>query len=111
MKELAGYIIERFDLTLWMRFIITLILLYMLYQAMFGLEDGMKIDEAWKNVLVLLVGTAVGYFFATSKGASDTTAVIRDIAATKIPTPSAPPDTTTTVTTRTEPNNSIEVKT
>lgn len=106
MKELAGYVIERFDLTLWMRFLITLILLYMLYQAMFGVQPGARIDEAWKNVLVLLVGTAVGYFFATSKGASDTTAVIRDIAQNKIPTPPTPPDSTTTVTTKTE-----EVKT
>lgn len=100
MRELAGYVIERFDLTLWFRFIITLILLYMLYQAMFTAD--VKIDEAFKNVLVLLVGTAIGYFFATSKGASDTTAVIRDIASTKIPTPPPPPDTTTTIKTETK---------
>lgn len=67
--KLVEWLIKNIDVTLIMRFAITLILLLMLYKALFQAEA--HFDEAFKNVLVLLTGTTVGYFFNTSKGSTD----------------------------------------
>lgn len=77
MNELVVWLIKHADMTLLMRFIIVLIMLTMLWKALFA-ADSAHFDEAFKNVLVLLTGTTVGYFFNTSKGSSDKAKQLED---------------------------------
>lgn len=99
--NLIEWIAKNIDLSLWMRFIITLLVLHMLYRALF--TSGAQFDEAFKNVLVMLTTMTVGYFFSTSKGSTDKTTLLEKTVAPSTTTTTQVDPSTTTVTTETTP--------